>query len=582
MQLIEINGRVESDRRRPIFDALRNGAIVVYRDLPEVHTLSETIRARMTQPANPISPNVLIDFFRTGQLADLQTFSAIYRAFRPLRDARYLSCLFSDLIEGLDLPRPVLVDSGYCRMIAPDLATEVSMRPELFAPDEFGPQHPNEVEHMVQPVHPGGNAHRDLDARHYHFQMNFWFPLHDLDETQTLLLFPDSYYRDVPQYEPISDRDRPSEWGFGEALQISLKFGDVIAFHSQMLHASPTQAPHRNRFTVEMRVASGCIDDNSRIYRRSFWGLRNFLPNGQLPTAAVRAQELAEPSLPQLDVNRAVSGSSAHAVVHHLFRTADASLKAGYLRRPDAILEEAFVLDSAQWSRVLKRLDQLPRDEDLLLLVARLLLWQGFELDGMALLRRICNKTASYFWALEVGYFAAANGEKGLAAFAFEKAARLAAGSSIKLDQYAHGLPPSRSSDLLQLLPATALQISDGLLHLLATDGVADASKFDHRLHWSNVSAATRPIPSRAFGAANRPSTAAPSGDLIPRLIKSHHGYNIVQCGADLIAVDQKLGPIRLFEETIGEREIGSIVIKSQNLDELVSKIDAIVASTRS
>jgi hypothetical protein len=374
--------------------------------------------------------------------------------------------------------------------------------------------------------------------------VNFWFPLHDLDEKRTLLLYPDAYRSDVLEYGEIVNRADPNSWGFGKALQIPLKFGDVLVFHSQMLHASPTQAPDQNRFTVEMRVASGCIDDNSRIYRRMFWGLRNFLPSDGAEGASLRAQQLAEPSATTFDIARALAAQTAHGVINSLFRTTYASLNAGYVRRSDSVLDEAFLLDQNEWSRVLKRLEELPCDEDLLLLAARLCLHQGYRSYGIALLCRICNRTVSYFWAFEVGYFAVANKEKQLAEIAFDKAGRLAASSEIKLNQYAPDMPPPRAMNLLQLLPQTAVQISLQFCWRIANGGLADRESFDHRHYWPP-----------------------------PTLLTSYRGYNIVQCGSDLVAVDQALSDVQLYRETLGEREIGWFILRAGEIDELKAKI---------
>ena len=105
----------------------------------------------------------------------------------------------------------------------------------------------------------------------------------------------------------------------------------------------------------------------------------------------------------------------------------------------------------------------------LLILVARLLFRQGYFPMGMALLHRISNRTQSYFWAFEVGYFAIARGENRLADAAFEKAEQLAAVSDVKFDRYAPGMPPPRSPNFLQLLPEFAVQIAQWFRWRLAT-----------------------------------------------------------------------------------------------------------------
>jgi hypothetical protein len=335
----------------------------------------------------------------------------------------------------------------------PDRLSEIARaRPDLFDPREFDR---NELEPM--PHGPSwGHAHRDVDARHYHFQANLWFPLHDLDAKRTLLIFPESYRRDVPQYGALPDPERPHEWGFGEPLQVPLKFGDMLLFHSQQLHASPSQSRERSRFTVELRVAAGCIDDNACAYRRMFWNSANFRP--AVPTERTAAdRQLAEAPLPQFDLDFVLAGLTAHAVVHRLFRDPDSSLRAGYVRREDSVLGAAFPLEGSAWLRVLKRLDELVCGEDLLLLVARLLLRQRHQDLAHSVLQRLYEQSHSYFWLMEGGRVAALAGLCEFAESSFIRAALLAKGSDVALDRFVNDMPPPRSRRILQLLPQPAI-----------------------------------------------------------------------------------------------------------------------------
>lgn len=565
--VVDLNGRNRSDRRAPLLDLLRTGSVAVFRDMPEVHALGDTIRAQAAKLCEPNSAAGVADLFRTGKSRDLETYSAIYRIFRSLRDSRYLSSLFSDFVDGLDLPKPVLIDSGYCRMLAPQLIDRANNHPELFDATEFQPRDPSDSEQMLQ-GQMWGNAHRDIDTRHYHFQINLWFPLHDLDETQTLLLFPDAYRGDVAQYGKLPDADDPSGWGFGQALQVPLKFGDVLVFHSQQLHASPSQSLTKDRFTVEIRVASGCIDDNSRIYRRIFWSLPNFKPRHDgVGGASMLAEQLTEPAHDPFDIDHVLAGQTAHAVVHRLFRTASASLSAGFLRRPDSVLNDAFSLDESSWSRVLDRLDGLLCGEDLLLLVARLLLRQGYLTKGTDLLRKISDRTKSYFWALEVGFFAANAQSYGLAENAFERAERLANLSDVALDRYTCDMPPPRSQGLLQLLPASAARIARHFVHRIQTGQTTNGGMLDHRDLWDSTLATSVSVSNEQV-------------HKLPVLVDSYRGYNVVKReslvghDADFVAVRQSFGDVRLFEETLGQRQIEPDILTGRSLDELRSKID--------
>jgi ectoine hydroxylase-related dioxygenase (phytanoyl-CoA dioxygenase family) len=107
---------------------------------------------------------------------------------------------------------------------------------------------------MLQSFVGTGNPHRDIDGPHYTFQMNFWFPLHRVEEGSSLLLFPDIYTKDVLyQQQPANPRD-PDSWGYGKPVCRAMDPGDIVLFHSQHFHASPTRNPTADRLTVELRV----------------------------------------------------------------------------------------------------------------------------------------------------------------------------------------------------------------------------------------------------------------------------------------------------------------------------------------
>jgi hypothetical protein len=488
--LIERNGLDACERKSPIFDTLRTGAIVVYRALPEVHLLGETIKTEVYRRFGPDLTNRVIELMRDGNLRDdLQTYSAFYRVFRELRDSRFLSALFADLIEGWDLPKPILIDTGYCRMVAPRLWEQARARPDLFDPDQFLPPS-NEAEAMIHGAS-WGHAHRDVDVRHYHFQINLWFPLHDLDKHRTLLLFPESYLRDVPQYGELLGPEHPEEWGFGKPLQVPLQFGDVLAFHSQHIHASPSQAPDKDRFTVEIRIAAGCIDDNASAYRRLFWALPNFQSRTPLDDLKDRVRPLADELPLQFDELALPNARTAHEVLRRLFPYSRDSLRAAYVRREQVSLDTAHSLHSAVWRQIITRLNELPCGDDLLLLVARILLRQGHKEMAVSVLKRISESSNSYFWMLEVGRVAAFAGFYELAEHAFSQAGILAKQSDVRLNRYADGkMPPPHSKRILQLLPKQALAAARQFSRDAhrRRSGREESLHYEHQVYWDGLS----------------------------------------------------------------------------------------------
>jgi ectoine hydroxylase-related dioxygenase (phytanoyl-CoA dioxygenase family) len=438
---------------RSIFITLQKDAIVVVRNMPEIHELGATLQ-RLAEFFGG-RPNEIEALLQSGAVASIETLAAFHAAFRHLRDSRYLSCLFSDRIATFALPNPMLVDSGFCRMVVPDLIDKVGAHPELFAATGFESSGPGETESMLQGSF-WGNPHRDLDARHYHYQINLWFPLHSLEQKRSLLLFPDAYRMDVPQYGQLASPDNPDEWGFGKALQVPLNLGDIFIFHSQQLHASP--ASRQSRFTVEIRVAAGCADDNGRIYRRLFWNLKNFQGKPGTQSGAIqRAAQLGEAPADVPSIEDALRSETAHGAIHRLFRHSGASLAAGYVRRPAEVFEDAIELDTEGAHRLLELLKDLRSGEDLVLLAARLLLRQGHQRQAYAAIDLICGNSDSYFWNLEAGRIAAEAGAYDLAGAAFRRAEQLAETSPVTLDRYTSNMAPARIPGWVpQLMPSGA------------------------------------------------------------------------------------------------------------------------------
>jgi len=473
----------------PAFGHLQAGRILAVRDVPEIHELARTLRVLAAGFGGQAGAHGVSELLRTGEIPSLEVLSVFYRVLRQLRDSRFVGCLFSDFLGGLGLPAPMLVDAGYFRIMVPHHYRAARNRPDLFDAAEFGPADPYETEQMLQDAK-WGNAHRDIDARHYHFQVNLWFPLHDVGKEQTLILFPEAYRRNVSQYEALPGPEDPRDWGYGEPLQVPLRLGDMLMFHSQQLHASPSQAPDSNRFTVEIRAAAACIDDNGRVYRRSFWRLENFRPRGaQAGNPSLRAGQLAQPAPAQLSLEYALAGATGHAVVHRLFRRAHCSLAAGYLHRHDDVLDDAIALDERGWRNIVDRLEEFPCGEDLWLLVARLLLRQRQRQLAAAVLTKVHGETSSYFWALEAGRIAIEAGLHDVALSAFGAAGVYAGRSEIALDSYTRGMPPPRSPVALQLLPARAkraARIFARLARRMQSDPTASVTPamFDHRYFW--------------------------------------------------------------------------------------------------
>ena len=52
-------------------------------------------------------------------------------------------------------------------------------------------------------------------------------------------------------------------------------------------------------------------------------------------------------------------------------------------------------------------------------------------------------------------------------------------------------------------------------------------------------------------------------------LVAETDGYNLIQAGERCVAVAKSLGPVSLFDERLGERELGSLILVGSNLEEV-------------
>jgi len=62
-------------------------------------------------------------------------------------------------------------------------------------------------------------------------------------------------------------------------------------------------------------------------------------------------------------------------------------------------------------------------------------------------------------------------------------------------------------------------------------------------------------------------------------LVAETDGYNLIQAGERCVAVAKSLGPVNLFDERLGERELGSLILVGSNLEEIRAQAKALEKS---
>lgn len=472
-----------------VFRRLESGTIFLVRAVDEIFTLANHVERTLAQAVSPACAAEAREFMLAGQRLSEDSTASLVLLLRELRDSRYLSCLFSDLVAGFGLPAQALIDTGHfrCNLVEHGAALKARAERGALPPDLFVNEQVSDPEPSVGTVNTGGNPHRDVDTPHYTFQFNFWFPLHDVADTNSLLMFPDAYTANIPYQEKPAELQRPDTWGYGRPLRRAMKFGDLLLFHSQHLHASPTEAPQLNRMIAELRVACDCHDDNASVYRRLFWNLRNFeAGNGEL--AGKRAARL-HPHPRQLRPD----AITAQELFAGLFANPNHARRATNLWTPNSIFEGTRKLPAADLAALATRLRKAPFAEDRQLTFARYLMSHGERDLAVTVLADTLARTTSYFFALEVARLAGDAKAYDLAASALMTAFQRAQSSPVQIGRY-RGEIPTRPWPPMQLVPAeaceTVVRLAKIVQQYMASPATQPAPLLDHRLFFKSYRAA--------------------------------------------------------------------------------------------
>jgi hypothetical protein len=97
-----------------VFRELERGTIFYLHKAEEVLLLREHILATLSHRISAEWLGEVRGFFESGSPMSRGALRELLMCLRELRDSRYVSCLFSDLIAGFGLPAPVLVDLAAC------------------------------------------------------------------------------------------------------------------------------------------------------------------------------------------------------------------------------------------------------------------------------------------------------------------------------------------------------------------------------------------------------------------------------------------------------------------------------------
>ena len=125
-------------------------------------------------------------------------------------------------------------------------------------------------------------THRDTWGTNIHQQINWWAPINNIDETNTMIFFPEYFSKPVKNSSASWDLDiylanrKKGDFSYPSAPQLEeklpnnvkiqpviIKPGDILCFSGCHLHSSSEKKSEKTRFSFEIRTICQKDIDNS-------------------------------------------------------------------------------------------------------------------------------------------------------------------------------------------------------------------------------------------------------------------------------------------------------------------------------
>ena len=406
-----------AEKASSIYRRLTQGEIIVVRNAQEVHKLIELIVSAVTEAGGPHCGNEIAAWLAASKTPDAEACVHLANVLLEMKDAGVFPTLMTDFVRSLNFPGPVCVEGGAPRFNLPlsleeaFIAQKNDLKPGVL--EDLGKDPARHV--MLMPTN-SQRPHRDIGRPHTAFMTNVWCALQDLDESQTLILFPEAYRdtsHDSDEYA-WKGSGEPSSWGFGTALQIPLNAGDMILFHGDHLHSSPVAPGDLLRLSWENRVVSKCYDDMG-WYRLGFKNQNNFISGSREESQSdslergqhIWSQRLAPPNHPCDHLKNAPKMTTGRQILGWLINQPELS-EEFFIEAVEALYKLPFAEDRFVWPlfTAQKSFAEKKIDKDIL--------------------RFVIDRTKNYYWACIFGGLAIGADEIDLAKSAFAKAKKLA------------------------------------------------------------------------------------------------------------------------------------------------------------
>ena len=218
------------------------------------------------------------ELFIDRNIRELEALAAATRVLKILVHNHAFAMAALPLVERIGCcPNKTHIDSGVIRYQLTNNLREEAESSGLFENEDFMRPDPHSIPEIFGSYKLP--PHRDVRWPHIRI-LGGWMPLTNLDEGETLTLFPEVFGKAEaitdPAITPFPDVKNPTQFGLGRPVSPTMQAGDFLLFHASTVHSSPVKQSAPFRGSIDFRIAYPCLDDFSH-YKWTFIQANNLI-----------------------------------------------------------------------------------------------------------------------------------------------------------------------------------------------------------------------------------------------------------------------------------------------------------------
>ncbi len=164
-----------------------------------------------------------------------------------------------------------LKDNPVYWIIIKELLIELGLNPSEYVVDYFRLRANIPNEHKNKDTQIAYTAHRDTWYSNPQSQINFWIPIYDCTDKNSMAFFPDYFDKAVENNSKDFEYDKWTEVGYVETLNdlsnpIAFNYdsGEILAFSAAHLHQGLSHSEGKTRYSIDFRIVH-IADDKEGI-----------------------------------------------------------------------------------------------------------------------------------------------------------------------------------------------------------------------------------------------------------------------------------------------------------------------------